>query len=153
MIPDIVKKVFIALGLAMVWLAFFCSYELKMQKEASVTPETVQSPRGLETYTLTNNSYSEEVVEELEFNNVNNKDRTLIYRLQDLPESESGPERVNTAAFADEFDALDAAYEEPEEAGFSVILAGGGVLFLIFGFYTFHVEHQKKERSENRYRV
>ena len=145
MIPKLVKRLFLALGLAMLWLGFLYSYELNKQESAVVEADKKQAARHFETYTLSNDAYSEEAIEELKFNNPGNGDRALIYPLGDFPESdEVEPEYINTAGFTEEFDELEVSAESTE-APFPLILVFGGAGFLLIGFLTLRKETQKKQ--------
>ena len=139
MILKILRTIFLAVGLVMVCLGFFNIYELAKPSEEAIDASPSPASRQLETYTLSNNAYSEKAVEELEFRNVGNDESTLIYRLDDLPESD---ERINTAGFAEEFDAFEeaAVASKPEAGNFPVLLICGGSAMLALGIFSFRLE-------------
>lgn len=147
MMPKILKTVFLALGLAMLWIGFLSNYRLNKQQIAVEDSTPAPNSRQLETYTLKNDSYSDDAVEELKFNNPGNGDHTLIYQLGDFPESEDDAlEYINTAGFADEFNELEVGINaEDSNEPFPVLLIFGGVGFLLIGFLTLRKEVQKKQ--------
>ena len=151
MIPILVKRLFLALGLAMLWLGFLYSYELNKQENALVEADKKPAARHFETYTLSNDAYSEEAIEELKFNNPGNRDHALIYPLGDFPESdEVEPEYYNTAGFAEEFNEFEVSAESTK-LPFPLILVFGGAGFLLIGFLAIRKETQKEAVSKVQY--
>lgn len=149
MIPNIIRTIFLALGLFMLWLGFLYHYELgireKLPEEAIISTEKQDAlpVRELATYTLSNDAYSAEAVKELEFNNLDSKENTLIYRLGEYQESDQMPETINTAGFATEFDLLEEetkAEKQDPARSLPALLSGGGILFLLIGFLAFRLK-------------
>lgn len=131
MIARITQTVFLALGLAMVWLGFLYSYELKNMPQQEEEP--VVEENRFEVYTLANASFEEEEdVQKVELNKLEEPDLVVSTTEERFIQV---PEAVEEDPFA---------FEEPEvnaagasAAGtpdhFPYVLAGSGLLLLLCG--------------------
>lgn len=145
MLPKIFRTIFLALGLAMVWLGFFYQYELKKQPVIVQEFEEESFYGGLEVYTLADDNYSEsdEALSGLElmplhvtdFSVSISPDESLspdIEQQQEQIEEESAAIPAETAVEVNELQA-----EQPmQEAGigrFPLVLAAAGAFFLFCG--------------------
>lgn len=131
MIARITQTIFLALGLAMVWLGFLCGFEsgnIAQQEEEPVVQEN-----KFEVYTLANTTFEEEEdVQKVELNKLEEPDlvvSTTEERFIPVPEA------VEEDPFAFEEPAVNAA--GTSAAGtpghFPYVLAGSGLLLLLCG--------------------
>lgn len=129
MIARVIQTIFLAVGLAMVWLGFLYSYELKnLAKQEELVELEVKEEAVFETYTLANTTFDEEEdVQAVKLNKIQEPDLQVATSEERFREE---PEKVEEEVY------------EPEEAGlvagnipgdFPYILAGSGLLLLLCG--------------------
>lgn len=131
MIARITQTVFLALGLAMVWLGFLCGFETKnidQQEEESVVQEN-----RFEVYTLANTSFEEEeAVQKVTLNKLEEPDLVVSTSEERFIQV---PEAIEEGAFGLEEPVVNAA--GTSAAGtpdhFPYVLAGSGMLLLLCG--------------------
>jgi hypothetical protein len=151
MLTRLLTTIFLALGLAMVWLGFFYHHEL--QRKAVVEQEAGEEPffEELEFYTLADDQYTEsdDALSGVELSPLHITDFSIYVFPEDqvLHESseslEKSPESTKSAmeALAEkESDLL----EEGAVENFPLILAMSGALFMAFGIFSCKVSELKQ---------
>lgn len=140
MLPKVLRTIFLALGLAMIWLAFFYHYELKKQPVIVQEYEEESFYGELETYTLADDNYTEsdETFSGLELMPLHVTDFSISISPKEdwLPSIEQQQEQMDEdAATAAEVKEMPAA-QQVQEAGigrFPLVLAAAGAFFLFCG--------------------
>lgn len=136
MLPKVVRTIFLALGLAMLWLGFFYQYELKKQPVIVQEAEEENFFGELELYTLADDNYTEsdEALSGLELMPLHVTDFSISVPAEEswLPKIEqdgagtpaaAGTEEVETGVFV----------QEAGTGRFPLILAAAGAFFLLCG--------------------
>ena len=134
MVAKTVRTIFLALGLAMIWLGFFYSYELKKMQASGAAGGSAEPLVEFETYTLENNQYEGEFSPKVEFSLMNETDSSYL-----LMQEEPAVNSYNTAGFAKEFDLME---QERTLSLFPVILTFAGAVFLVFGFFSCKIKEK-----------
>ena len=131
MVKKSLPKIFLVLGLAMLGLGFFYSYDLKQLQEAAKKAEHGTPLVESDTYTLENNQYEGEYTPNTEFILMNETDSSfLLTKIEEDPTVNT----YNTAGFAEEFELME---QERSSSKLPALMIFGGAFFLTFGFILF----------------
>ena len=131
MVKKSLPKIFLVLGLAMLGLGFFYSYNLKQLQEAAKKAEPGTPLVESDTYTLENNQYEGEYTPNTEFSLLNETDSSFL--LTEI-EEDLTVNTYNTAGFAEEFELME---QERSSSKLPAFMIFGGAFFLAFGFILF----------------
>lgn len=148
MLTRLLSTIFLALGLAMIWLGFFYHHEL--QRKAVVEQEAREEPffEELEFYTLADDQYTEsdDALSGVELSPLHVTDFSIYAFPEDqvLREGSAGfeesPESSMEALAEKESDFL----EEGPVENFPLILGMAGAVFMAFGIFSCKVSEMKQ---------
>lgn len=139
MLPKVVRTIFLALGLAMLWLGFFYQYELKKQPVQPVIVQEAEEENffgELELYTLADDNYTEsdEALSGLELMPLHITDFSISVPAEEswLPKTAQDGAGTPAAASTEEVQ-TGAIVQEAGTGRFPLILAAAGAFFLLCG--------------------
>lgn len=136
MLPKVLRTIFLALGLAMIWLGFFYHYELKKQPVMVQEAEAEDFYGELELYTLADDNYTEsdEAFSGLELMPLHVTDFSISVAPEEswLPIAEHGQAAAPTETITEEVQ-TGALVQEAGIGRFPLILAAAGAFFIFCG--------------------